>query len=146
MVFGGRASFTPAGTRRSAAILAAGMREVFPELAGTTIEYAWSGKVAYPMDHLPHAGRLDGVHYAMGYCGHGVALATYLGTRMGEVLAGEGRDAGPGQDALPGDSVFQRRSLVPAVGGGYYRARDWLELKASQSACDRRTPTEEALP
>ena len=62
MVFGGRASFTPASIKRSAAILASGMREVFPELAGTDIEYAWSGKVAYPMDHLPHAGRLDGVH------------------------------------------------------------------------------------
>ena len=36
------------------------MREVFPELAQTTIEYAWAGKVAYPVDHLPHAGRLDG--------------------------------------------------------------------------------------
>ncbi len=47
------------------------------------IEFAWSGKVAYPLDHLPHAGRLDGVHYSMGYCGHGVALATYLGAPNG---------------------------------------------------------------
>jgi glycine/D-amino acid oxidase-like deaminating enzyme len=90
MVFGGRASFTPASPKHSAAILRAGMQEVFPELADATVEYAWSGKVGYPIDHLPHAGQLDGVHYAMGYCGHGVALATYLGSRMGEVLAGVG--------------------------------------------------------
>lgn len=126
MVFGGRASFTPAGIKHSAAILAAGMREVFPELAGANVEYAWSGKVAYPVDHLPHAGRLGGVHYAMGYCGHGVALATYLGNRMGQVLAGNG--------AIPdlGTSRFRAIPLYNGVPwflpfvGGYYRARDWL--------------------
>jgi glycine/D-amino acid oxidase-like deaminating enzyme len=124
MVFGGRASFTPASPRRSAEILTAGMREVFPELATATIEYAWSGKVAYPMDHLPHAGRLDGIYYSMGYCGHGVALATYLGGRMGEVLAGAG--------AIPDLGTTRFRAIpfytgvpwfLPLV-GGYYRARD----------------------
>jgi glycine/D-amino acid oxidase-like deaminating enzyme len=126
MVFGGRASFTPASPKRSAAILAAGMREVFPELAGATIEYAWSGKVAYPMDHLPHAGQLDRVHYSMGYCGHGVALATYLGTCMGEVLAGIGKVPDLGGKRFKAIPLFNGFPwLLPFV-GGYYRARDWL--------------------
>ena len=126
MVFGGRATFTPTSIKRSAAILAAGMREVFPQLADAKVEYAWSGKVAYPIDHLPHAGRLGGVHYAMGYCGHGVALATYLGTRMGDVLAGAGE--------IPDLDTTRFRAIplytgvpwfLPLV-GGYYRARDWI--------------------
>jgi glycine/D-amino acid oxidase-like deaminating enzyme len=126
MVFGGRASFTPASTKRSAAILASGMREVFPELAGATIEYAWSGKVAYPMDHLPHAGRLDGVHYSMGYCGHGVALATYLGTRMGEVLLGTGEVPDLGGKRFKAIPFFNGFPWFLPFVGGYYRTRDWL--------------------
>jgi glycine/D-amino acid oxidase-like deaminating enzyme len=127
MVFGGRASFTPASTKRSARILAAGMREVFPELAGATIEYAWSGKVAYPMDHLPHAGRLDGVHYSMGYCGHGVALATYLGTRMGEVLLGKGEVPDLGGKRFKAIPFFNGFPWFLPFVGGYYRTRDWLD-------------------
>src|SRR3954471_3156338 len=46
MVFGGRASFTPIGIARVAAILRAGMLEVFPQLSKVDIEFAWSGKVA----------------------------------------------------------------------------------------------------
>jgi glycine/D-amino acid oxidase-like deaminating enzyme len=126
MVFGGRASFTPVGTRRIAAILAAGMGEVFPELAGATVEYAWTGKVAYPVDHLPHAGRLDGVHYAMGYCGHGVALATYLGSRMGEVLAGVGEVPDLGTSRFRAIPFFNGIPWFLPLVGGYYRVRDRL--------------------
>jgi glycine/D-amino acid oxidase-like deaminating enzyme len=126
MVFGGRASFTPASAKRSARILAAGMREVFPQLAGAEIEYAWSGKVAYPMDHLPHAGRLDGVHYSMGYCGHGVALATYLGARMGEVLLGTGEVPDLGGKRFKAIPFFTGFPWFLPFVGGYYRTRDWL--------------------
>jgi glycine/D-amino acid oxidase-like deaminating enzyme len=126
MVFGGRASFTPAGTRHSAKILAAGMREVFPDLARTEIEFAWSGKVAYPIDHLPHAGRLDGVYYAMGYCGHGVALATYLGSRMGDVIAGDGEIPDLGTSRFRAIPLFTGFPWFLPLVGGYYRVRDWL--------------------
>jgi glycine/D-amino acid oxidase-like deaminating enzyme len=126
MVFGGRASFTPTGIKRSAKILASGMKEVFPDLAGTTIEYAWSGKVAYPVDHLPHAGRLDGLHYSMGYCGHGVALATYLGSRMGEVLAGTGEIPDLGSKRFRAIPFYNGVPWFLPFVGGYYRLRDRL--------------------
>jgi glycine/D-amino acid oxidase-like deaminating enzyme len=126
MVFGGRASFTPTGTRHSAEILAAGMREVFPELTGIDIEYAWSGKVAYPLNHLPHAGRLDGVHYTMGYCGHGVALATYLGGRMGEVLSGTGQIPDLGTSHFRAIPFYNGIPWFLPFVGGYYRLRDRL--------------------
>jgi glycine/D-amino acid oxidase-like deaminating enzyme len=126
MVFGGRASFTPTGIRRSARILAAGMSEVFPELATATIEFAWSGKVAYPMDHLPHAGRLDGVHYSMGYCGHGVALGTYLGGLMGEVLAGTGDIPDLGTTRFRAIPFYNGVPWFLPLVGGYYRIRDRL--------------------
>ena len=126
MVFGGRASFTPASPRRSAAILSKGMAEVFPELADINVEYAWSGKVAYPMDHLPHAGQLGGIYYSMGYCGHGVALATYLGTRMGEVIAGAAQVPDLGGKRFKAIPLFNGFPWFLPLAGGYYRTRDWL--------------------
>jgi glycine/D-amino acid oxidase-like deaminating enzyme len=99
LVFGGRASFTPTTVGRSAGILAAAMRKVFPLLAEVPIEYGWAGNVCFGRDRMPHAGRLDGVHYALGYAGHGVALSTWL---------------------YGGTPWF-----LPAV-GGYYRMKDWL--------------------
>ncbi len=126
MVFGGRASFTPASPRRSAAILRAGMREVFPQLAEAKVEFAWSGKVAYPMDHLPHAGRMGGVYYSMGYCGHGVALATYLGTWMAGVIAGGGELPDLGGKRFKAIPFFTGFPWFLPLVGGYYRTRDWL--------------------
>jgi glycine/D-amino acid oxidase-like deaminating enzyme len=126
MVFGGRASFTPTGIKRSAAILRAGMREVFPELADARIEFAWSGKVAYPLNHLPHAGRLGGVHYAMGYCGHGVALASYLGSRMGDVIAGAGTIPDLGSESFRPIPLYNGVPWFLPLVGGYYRFRDWI--------------------
>ena len=70
------------------------MTEVFPELDGIEVEYAWGGQVAFALDQMPHAGRLDGLHYALAYAGHGVAMSTWLGARMGDALGGSA-DHGP---------------------------------------------------
>jgi glycine/D-amino acid oxidase-like deaminating enzyme len=89
MVFGGRASMMPTSIDRTAAILHRGLLEVHPQLAGRRIDYAWGGNVGFTFDRMPHAGRTkDGVAFAMGCCGTGVALMTHLGTKVGEWLAG----------------------------------------------------------
>ena len=89
MIFGGRASFLPTSVERTAAILHRGLLEVHPQLAGRRIEYAWGGNVGFTFDRMPHVGRTkDGVAYAMGCCGTGVALMTQLGTQAGAWLAG----------------------------------------------------------
>ena len=38
---------------------------------------------------MPHAGRVEGIHYAYGYAGHGVSIAGYLGKEVGEIIAGK---------------------------------------------------------
>lgn len=125
MVFGGRAAFTPTPVARSAAILMRGMREVFPELSSTPVEYAWGGQVAFTLDQMPHAGRLEGVHYALGYCGHGVAMATWLGARVGEALAGDGTMPRLAEPFCAPPLYRGRPWFLPLV-GDYYRVRDWL--------------------
>jgi glycine/D-amino acid oxidase-like deaminating enzyme len=112
MLFGGRASFIPTSVDRTAAILHRGLLEVHPQLRSTPIEYAWGGNVGFTFDRMPHVGRMAGVTYAMGYCGTGVAMATYLGTRVGEWLGG---GAAPVLSRL-------RFPLIPAP----YEGRPWF--------------------
>ena len=126
MLFGGRVAFSAMSGRESAKRLTDTMCALFPRLLGTDIDYHWSGNVAMTLDQMPHAGVRDGVHYAMGYCGHGVALSTYLGARVGENIAGKG-DLNPFSDlpfrAVPLHFGTGRPWFLPMV-GAYYRMKD----------------------
>ena len=129
--FGGRASFMPTSVDRAAAILQRGLVTVHPQLAQTRVAYAWGGNVAFSMDRMPHVGRLDGVSYALGYCGTGVAMSTYLGMRVGAWLGG----AEPPLLArlrFPRVPVpFEGRPwFLPAV-GEWFRLRDRLDARGA---------------
>ncbi|MSO30361.1 MAG: FAD-binding oxidoreductase [Acidobacteria bacterium] len=132
LVFGGRAEFsrpTAESTRRAAAVLRRGMIEVFPELANVGVDFAWGGNVAFTRDRMPHAGRLDGAYYAGGYCGHGIAMATYLGELLAKRLADEPLEhplldeTGAGFAAIP---LYNGRPWFLPAAGLYYRLLDIL--------------------
>ena len=94
MLFGGRAAFFPESgnsIRKSAEILRRGMIEVYPQLRDTKVEYVWGGTLDFAFDIMPHAGQMDGLYYAMGYAGHGVAMASYQGELMGNGSQGRNR-------------------------------------------------------
>jgi len=89
MIFGGRAAFFPENektVRQSADILRREMIEVYPQLRDVEVEYAWGGTLGFTFDLMPHAGEVDGVFYALGYGGHGVAMGTYLGQAVAEAM------------------------------------------------------------
>lgn len=126
LVFGGRASFAADAERRSRNILRQGIEEVYPEIAHVPIEYSWGGQLGFALDYLPHAGTFDGVHYALAYCGHGVALSSYLGHRMGELLAGKGERPplwGLSFSAVP---LYRGRPWFLRFAGAYFSFRDWI--------------------
>lgn len=120
MLFGGRAAFLPEGPRtvaQSARILRHDMLEVFPQLSRTEIEYAWGGTLDIAFDIMPHAGVEDGVNYALGFAGHGVAMATLLGTLTGDAMAGV-RAPHAFERALPRGPAWYRGNpwFLPLVG------------------------------
>jgi glycine/D-amino acid oxidase-like deaminating enzyme len=124
MLFGGRVAFGKARLQEIIRQLSSTMFTLFPRLLGTDIDYYWSGSVGVTMDQLPHAGVRDGIHYALGYNGHGVALAAYLGARIGHAVAGRG-DLEPFSH-LPFRAVplyLGKPWFLPMV-GAYYRMRD----------------------
>jgi len=84
ILFGGRVSAREIGAEASGPKLYESMCRIFPELRNYGVTHTWSGTVAYSFDELAHTGVHDGVHYAMGYCGSGVSMASYLGMRLGQ--------------------------------------------------------------
>jgi glycine/D-amino acid oxidase-like deaminating enzyme len=90
MIFGAEAPFRPTTRPERLKALMDAMCAHFPRLLGTDIDYQWGGSVAMTRDRLPHAGSKDGVHYALGCNGQGVALALYLGSRVAHSVIGDG--------------------------------------------------------
>ena len=95
VLFGGRAAVWETDTKVSGRTLHRYLTGVFPDLADVKITHSWTGNVAFTFDRLPHAGVRDGIHFAMGYNGSGVAMATYLGHKTAQRILGkpEGRTA-----------------------------------------------------
>ncbi|HKS48193.1 MAG TPA: FAD-binding oxidoreductase [Amycolatopsis sp.] len=131
LAFGGRARFAPsnpASDRKSGGVLKREMAEIFPQLAGVEIDYVWGGSVGFSYDRIPHAGEANGLYYSMGYCGHGVQMATYMGRAMAEVMDGH-PEANPwrglGFPKVPVPFYRGTAWFLPFA-GAYYRAKDRL--------------------
>jgi gamma-glutamylputrescine oxidase len=93
--------------------------DMFPILKGIETTHFWSGWVCVPFDKSPHVNTIeDGtVHYALGYVGTGVALATYCGQLLAHRLAGD--------DSLRPSPLLARplpRFPFPALRRTYQRA------------------------
>jgi glycine/D-amino acid oxidase-like deaminating enzyme len=129
LLFGGRARFAatnPKSDAKSGAILRKSLGEVFPELATARIDYCWGGMVDMTRDRLPRAGEHNGLHYSMGYSGHGTHMSTYMGAIMVEVLEGKAH-LNPWRHfdwpAIPG--YFGKPWFLPIL-GAYYRYQDFV--------------------
>lgn len=127
ILFGARVSIRETDPRSSAGPLHAELTRRFPGLAETRISHSWMGFIAYTFDALPHVGKHDGIHYAMGYCGSGIALAAWLGSRVGLQILGreEGRTALDGL-AFPSRPYYWGSPWFLAPTVRYYRWRDEL--------------------
>jgi glycine/D-amino acid oxidase-like deaminating enzyme len=123
VLFGGRASMAPTTVARARETLYQSMVATHPQLAGVHVEWAWGGKVGFALDRIPHAGRRDGVFYALGYAGTGVALASYLGRCVAAWMAGGTAPPfmEPTFPVLPAGAASER--LLP-IAGLYYSLRD----------------------
>jgi glycine/D-amino acid oxidase-like deaminating enzyme len=131
MLFGGRAAFFPetkSTIERSRDILRRDMLRVFPPLGDTKIDYAWGGTLDFCFDTMPHCGQAEGVYYALGYAGHGVAMATYLGTKMAEKICGVEGKLPFAAIPFPGAplGLYNGRPWFLPFAGAYYKFLDWI--------------------
>jgi glycine/D-amino acid oxidase-like deaminating enzyme len=125
MLFGGRASFAPTSVEKARDWLYTAMIDIHPQLEGSRVEYAWGGQVGFTFDRLPHIGRIDGITYALGYCGTGVAMSTYFGQLAADLIAGA-ELSGCWQRSFGTVPLYRERPWFLRPAGWYYGALDRL--------------------
>jgi glycine/D-amino acid oxidase-like deaminating enzyme len=128
VIFGGRARFTPVTPETSAPILHRFMLDRFPQLRGIRVTHAWTGNVAFTLDAVPHMGRDDGMHYALGCNGSGVAMMTYLGNQTARKIVGKANSV-CAFDApeFPEHPLYNGNPWFLPLIGGWYRLRDEVD-------------------
>jgi gamma-glutamylputrescine oxidase len=129
LLFGGRVNYSGVDLRAVGPATAKRMRKVFPQLAGTRIEYAWGCLLDITLNRAPHFGRLSpNVYFLQGFSGHGIALAGMGGELAAEAIAGinERFDvfARLPHREFPGGMGLRRPTLALAM--LWYRLRDLL--------------------
>lgn len=127
VLMGGRPLLRDAPWDVSAVDLREFLVKVFPDLAETKITHAWGGRLGFTFDKLPHIGVHDGIHYAGGYLGSGVAMSVWLGRKLGlKVLSDpEGATALDDRD-FPTMPFYGGNPWFLTMVAAYYRVRDTI--------------------
>jgi gamma-glutamylputrescine oxidase len=129
LLFGGRVSYSGIDARDTGGATGARMRRVFPQLAGTRLDYVWGGYVDITMNRTPDFGRFDGnLYYLQGFSGHGIALAGMAGRLAAAAVAGQAERFDLFNQLthhpFPGGRWLRTPALVLAM--AWYRLRDLL--------------------
>lgn len=127
MLWGGRNDLsTDLDLDDSAKRLTRELYSILPDLRDIPITHTWTGKLGITFDLMPHIGEKNGIYYAFGYGGHGLSIATYLGTEIGLLLSGK-KDRSPFMEISHQTMFFYRNSpwFIPFA-ARYFRFLDWV--------------------
>ncbi|MCV6586287.1 MAG: FAD-binding oxidoreductase [Marinibacterium sp.] len=129
LLFGGTESYGYRFPRDIAAKVRRPMQEIFPQLKGIRIDYAWGGTLGITMNRMPHYARLDGNILSLsGFSGHGLGMATLSGQIAADMIAGQAERfdlmASLPSPAFPGGPALRTPLLVLAM--LWYSLRDRL--------------------
>jgi glycine/D-amino acid oxidase-like deaminating enzyme len=132
LIFGGRAKFGHTDPVETAPILYRFMLDRFPQLRGTKITHAWTGNVAFTLDEMPHMGKFQNLHYALGCNGSGIAMMSYLGHQTARKLAGKSnRVCAFDRPEFPDHPLYTGNTWFLPWIGRYFRTRDWIDRRLS---------------
>ena len=135
ILFGGRVSAAETDPNISGPRLFESMCRIFPQLRDRQITHSWMGTVAYSFDELAHTGTHDGIHYAMGYCGSGVSMASYLGMRTGQRILGLAEGATAFDDLpFPTRPLYTGKPWFLPAAVAWYRWQDTRQYRRAAHA------------
>ena len=125
IVMGGRAALHPIPLDKAADWLVKELRAIFPSLAEVRITHVWTGNVAMTRSDLPGIGQRDGIWYALGCNGSGVALMPYLGHKLALKILGQ-REGKTAYDDIPFTAVpfYNGTAWFRPLMTWWFRARD----------------------
>jgi len=90
ILWGGRISILEREPEAIARLLKRDLLKVYPQLHDVRIDHAWGGLMSYARHKMPQIGQsADGVWYAVGFGGHGMAPTTVSGELLAAAIAGE---------------------------------------------------------
>jgi glycine/D-amino acid oxidase-like deaminating enzyme len=128
LIFGGRAKFGMTDPMTTAPLLYQFMIDRFPQLNDVKITHSWTGNVAFTLDELPHMGKLQGLHYALGCNGSGIAMMSYLGHQTAQKILGKvNRVCAFDQTEFPSHPLYNGSTWFLPYLGYYFRTRDWID-------------------
>ena len=130
-LFGGRESYSIGFPSDISTALIQRMTTLFPQLAGTPIDYVWGGTLGITMTRLPALQRLaPNMLSGAGFSGHGVSLSGFTGRVMAEAILGQTDRfdvmAGLPVPDFPGGARFRPPLLTLAM--TWYALRDRLGI------------------
>ena len=91
IILGGRVldmSGTVKSNTANASYLRSLLVKIFPELNAHRISHYWHGQLGFTFDHFPHVDTIDGMFFAGGYNGTGVARSSWLGSKIANEMLG----------------------------------------------------------
>ena len=127
IVLGGRAALHPVPLEEAAGWLLKELRAIFPSLADARESHVWTGNVAMTRSDLPGIGQRDGIWYALGCNGSGVALMPYLGHKVALKIIGR-REGKTAFDDLPFTAIpfYSGTAWFRPIMTWWFRAKDKL--------------------
>ena len=128
LIFGGGEKYSPRPPADVAGFVRPFLEQVFPQLKGVGIDYAWGGSVGLTLNRLPKFGRIGNSFYAHGWSGHGVVLTTLAGDLIARAMRGQAERfdlfAALPSRPFPGGKALRHPLYV--AGMLYYALRDRL--------------------
>ena len=111
--------------RRKAEEVRSALATVFPQAAHLRIAFCWTGQMGFAFDRLPHIGERNGIRHALGYCGSGVPMATWLGRKAALQALGDPEGATPFDGrGFPTRPLYRGRPWFLPAAVRYYNWRD----------------------
>jgi glycine/D-amino acid oxidase-like deaminating enzyme len=130
LIFGGRATFGFSEPTDAAPLLYRFMLDRYPQLKGVKISHAWTGNVAFTLDELPHMGKRDGLHFALGCNGSGIAMMSYLGREIARKIAGKSnQQIAFDQPGFPTHPLYHGSPWFLPLVGAWFRTADWIDRR-----------------
>ena len=128
LIFGSRPRILETDHKTAARDLHRLICTVWPMMDAVKIEFCWTGFVGMTADHLPHIGVHDGIHYAVGCNGSGVAMMSYLGHQTARKLLGKrNRPCAFDRESFPAPPFYNGKPWFVPVVAGWYRLRDGVD-------------------
>lgn len=131
LLFGGGESYGYRFPKDIRAVVRRPLEQIYPQLKGVKLDYAWGGTLAITMKRLPHLTRIGpNILSASGYSGHGLGNAVQAGQLMAEAVRGQasGFDAFAALPTPPFPGNAPLRAPLLALAMSWFALRDKIGL------------------